>query len=153
MINKELIDSLLEYRGGKLYWKVNKKEAGNIVGVKDGFKGYYCLIIKKYKVYNHIIVYFMHTGKLIKNIKFIDGNSLNYSFENLQASTRSEIVFSYPKRRDNKSGYKGVSWCNTNEKWVAWIAKDKKRKFIGYFTNKEDAALKYLEVANKLYNK
>lgn len=48
-----------------------------------------------------------------------------------------------PERRvkqwNNTSGYPGVNWDKTHERWVARICVDGKRKCLGYFKNKDDA--------------
>lgn len=48
-----------------------------------------------------------------------------------------------PERRvkqwNNTSGYPGVNWDKINERWVARICVDGKRKCLGYFKNKDDA--------------
>ncbi|WP_127580160.1 HNH endonuclease [Paenibacillus koleovorans] len=46
------------------------------------------------------------------------------------------------QRRNNKSGYRGVSWCSTNQKWIAQVMVGRKNKFIGYFSNKHEAGKK-----------
>ena len=43
----------------------------------------------------------------------------------------------------NKSGYRGVCWHKTNNKWVARITYDSKRVHLGYFIDKKEAAKAY----------
>ena len=39
----------------------------------------------------------------------------------------------------NKSGYKGVSWMKSRQKWIAYIGFKGKQIMLGYFDDKEDA--------------
>ena len=55
------------------------------------------------------------------------------------------------KRKDNKSGFKGVSKHKKNESWVASIQKDGKRKHLGSFSTKEEAAKAYAKAAEILH--
>lgn len=45
--------------------------------------------------------------------------------------------------RHNTSGYRGVSWCKGNNKWVSQIMVNKKKIHIGYFINIIDSAKAY----------
>ena len=48
------------------------------------------------------------------------------------------------------SRFRGVSWKKGNEKWSAAIKTNGERTNLGYFSNEEDAARKYDEVAASL---
>lgn len=55
-------------------------------------------------------------------------------------------------RADNTSGYRGVSWHKKLNKWYSYINIKGKKKHLGMFENKEDAAKAYdtYVVANNL---
>lgn len=42
-------------------------------------------------------------------------------------------------KKNNTSGFSGVSWDKERSKWVAYIVIDKKRKKLGRFDDKKDA--------------
>jgi hypothetical protein len=46
-------------------------------------------------------------------------------------------------RGDNTSGYRGVTWCRRSGAWQAQLQVAGKRRFLGYFLVKEDAARAY----------
>jgi len=56
--------------------------------------------------------------------------------------------FSLALRGDNTSGYRGVTWCRRYGTWQAQIQVAGKRRFLGYFAAKDDAARAY-DVAAK----
>lgn len=64
-------------------------------------------------------------------------NNGNYEPNNCQWITSDENMEIGKRRKysNNKSGYVGVSFCNTNKKWIAKI----KNKKLGYFETMEDA--------------
>lgn len=66
----------------------------------------------------------------------IDGNSLNNQRKNLRVCTRSQNKMNVGKRRDNESGYKGVSWSKTRKKWVSHIWVNGKGYNLGGFDSK-----------------
>ena len=54
---------------------------------------------------------------------------------------------------NNTSGYTGVSWYKPTNKWAARIYVDEKPKHLGYYTNKQIAALMYKLARRKEANK
>ena len=77
-------------------------------------------------------------------VDHINRNRLDNSLENLRIVTQSENVFNKSHQKNNKSGYRGVSWTSREQKWRAVISKNKKQKHIGYFENKDEAYAAYL---------
>lgn len=54
-------------------------------------------------------------------------------------------------RADNKSGFRGVSWCKTGQKWLAYIYNFSTRYHLGMFTCKIEAARAYDLAALQLH--
>lgn len=80
-----------------------------------------------------------------------DGNGLNNQIENLRECTPSQNMWNRKKNKNGSSIYKGVQWWKNQNKWVARIAKNKKRFLIGYFNNEKDAAKAYNDAALRLH--
>lgn len=59
---------------------------------------------------------------------------------NLRPATRRENVGNVGLRRDNTSGYRGVSRNRRNEKWQAYGALDGLKIHLGYFDSISEAA-------------
>lgn len=72
-----------------------------------------------------------------------DGNPLNNQRSNLRLCTNAENVRNSPKHKDNTSGYKGVSWHEKTQKWLAQIRYGDKRHYLGLFDSAVDAAFAY----------
>lgn len=53
-------------------------------------------------------------------------------------------------RKDNTSGYRGVSWDKGTRKWAAYIRRNGKRQFLGLFETPEAASAAYCEADAKL---
>lgn len=51
----------------------------------------------------------------------------------------------------NTSGYRGVHWYKSSNKWTAAIRAMERKIHLGYFSNKEEAALAYNQAAIKYH--
>lgn len=71
---------------------------------------------------------------------------------NLRIVSISENNINQKIRKDNKSGYKGINWDKEEKKWCCRIQINKKRLFLGYFINLDDA-IKARQEAEQQYHK
>lgn len=62
-----------------------------------------------------------------------DGNGLNNQKSNLRVCTGSQNQCNQRTPKNNKSGYKGVSWNGNARKWQASIGINGKTLHMGYF--------------------
>lgn len=77
-----------------------------------------------------------------------DMNTLNNTRDNLRIVTPSQNAMNTRLNPNNTSGYRGV--CKGNNKWIAAIYVDGKRKHLGTFETKEEARDAY-EIALQEY--
>lgn len=84
-------------------------------------------------------------------VDHINGNKLDNRRKNLRLCNQSQNTANASKRSTNKSGYKGVSWNKRYSKWEAYLTKDYKHVFLGYFDDKDKAALAYNRKAKELF--
>ena len=82
-------------------------------------------------------------------IDHIDGNRLNNQKSNLRFATSAQNKMNRGPRKDNKSGFKGVSLNKALNKWTARIMIENKYKHLGLFETKEEAAKAYNEYAKE----
>lgn len=72
-----------------------------------------------------------------------DMNVYNNKRSNLRVTNKSGNGANSTKKSHNKSGFKGVTWDATRNKWKATVLHMKKQKFLGRFDLPEDAARAY----------
>lgn len=168
-ISHSLIKELLYYdeKEGQLYWKIRgqhlfsptiktKQQSANAWNARyaktkalssevgDGYRSG-CINIdnKKYRISHHRAVWFLNYGYWPNNIDHIDHNKENDKLENLRDVTPLENSQNVSMHKTNKSGITGIShrlvngeW---NGKWRAIVWNNRKRKYLGDFTSKEEA--------------
>lgn len=81
--------------------------------------------------------------------KDLDG--LNNIRGNLRLASASQNHANAKPPKDNKSGYKGVSWHTRVGCWRAVITKNKRQHHLGYFDTPEEAHEAYKKAALELF--
>jgi hypothetical protein len=85
------------------------------------------------------------------DVDHIDGNGLNNRRNNLRVCTHAQNIANQRISRANTSGFKGVSWDKRRGAWEAHIKFQQKKRFLGYFSDKADAARAYNAKAVELF--
>lgn len=99
----------------------------------------------------HRVAWAMHHGEWPPaEIDHIDGDCHNNRISNLRLATRQENNWNVGKRKDNKSGFKGVS-LRENGKYRAKISAANRVHHLGVFDTAEEAAEVYDLAANLLH--
>jgi len=102
----------------------------------------------------HILAYIYMTGKNPdKDIDHCNGNPSDNCWSNLRLATVTQNNANSKIRRDNTSGFKGVSFQKKAKKWEARIQVNKKKIFLGLFNSAEEAHKAYCESAEKYFGK
>ena len=97
-------------------------------------------------IYFHRIITNAPKGKVVDHI---NGNKLDNRKENLRVCTQRENMVNCGMLKNNKSGYKGVSWHKAAKKWESYLHFNNKKIRLGFFEDIEKAA----EKRNKAFNK
>lgn len=141
MITQQIALKLFDYVDGDLYWK--EKPCDNLpAGTKAGTlasRGYMQTMVQGRMYRNHQLVYLMHHGFIPPFIDHIDGNKLNNKIDNLRETDKGKNNYNAMRRKDNTSGFKGVSLNKRTGKWYGYIMYQRKHIHLGSFKTPEDA--------------
>lgn len=109
-----------------------------------GKHGYMQIEVQRRKYLAHRLAWLYVTGVWPDDeIDHIDTNKANNAFGNLRASGRVANCQNHRvARRDNKSGYLGVS--KKKNRWVSVIHIGGKQMHLGYFNSAEEASAAYV---------
>jgi hypothetical protein len=88
-----------------------------------------------------------------EDVDHIDGDGLNNRRNNLRVATSAQNGRNRGAQRNNTSGYKGVGWDKSRQKWTAQIKVNGKQKHLGRFDTPEAAHKAYCEAADRLHGK
>jgi hypothetical protein len=86
-----------------------------------------------------------------KQVDHINKNTLDNRKCNLRICTPFQNSGNQSKQKNNTSGYKGVTYYKSLQKWQAGIQINGRSIHLGRFENKEDAARAYNEAATKYF--
>lgn len=92
-------------------------------------------------VYMHRII--MNIGDGDMKIDHKNHNGIDNQRINLRICSKKENAQNVLVHRDNKSGYKGVSWHKRKKRWTSSIRVDGKLLNLGYFSTSKEAAVVY----------
>jgi hypothetical protein len=84
-------------------------------------------------------------------VDHINGNGLDNRKENLRICKISQNIFNGKLRKNNTSGFKGVTYDKKNKKWYSQITVNRKHKFLGRFTDINDAKESYIKAAKDYF--
>ncbi len=138
---------------GIFTWLVDRKgtKAGRAAGHKTK-RGYITIRIDGAAFYAHRLAWFFVYGEWPTNeVDHIDLDKSNNAIENLRQATPSQNRANTSIRKNNTSGFKGVSWKNDKSKWQAHIRVCGKTEFIGYFGSREEAHSSYCDAARRAF--
>lgn len=100
----------------------------------------------------HRVAWMLVHGSIPKShIDHIDSDKTNNRINNLRVCTHNQNQHNQGIRKNNKSGFKGVSWMKSNRKWHAQICCNSKVKHLGFYDEKEDAARAYDKAAIEIH--
>ena len=102
--------------------------------------GYIIVIHRGRRLKAHRLAWLLKTGELPRGqIDHINGIRDDNRWCNLRTVTPAENAQNSRVRVDSKSGVTGVAYLQHCDRWMAYINAYGVRRYIGYFTRKEDA--------------
>ena len=157
---KKLLLNELSYdpSTGNIFWSVKKprRNMDKPVGTKHS-SGYLIFSTgvnsKVYSLRVHRVVWLLLHGDWPEHfVDHINRDRTDNRAENLRAASNTENARNSSIPSTNKSGYKGVSWSEYHNRWVARIGVGNKvHKFLGYYKCPTVAAIAY-DNASKEYH-
>lgn len=114
------------------------KEAGYVCTYKTGVK-YRLITYMDKHCRAHRLIWFMAHGEWPDEIDHINGDGLDNRMANLRNVSHIGNSRNCPIGAKNTTGYMGVSYCNTKNKWRAFIIVNGEFKSLGYFYSMDDA--------------
>lgn len=103
---------------------------------------------RRYGFYLHRLILGARPGQIVDHC---DRDGLNNRNSNLRLATAGQNRANSSKDHDNRSGFKGVSWAKTSNRWLAQIVKDGVRYYLGVYHHKRRAALAHDRAALALH--
>lgn len=165
----EVIRQLLSYdpETGKLFWKRrdralfptdmahrmwNGRYAGKEAATSKMNTGYYQTSVFDNHVLAHRAIWAIVYGAWPEqHIDHANGDRADNRLSNLRLATVTENLRNTATRKDNRSGFKGVSWHKSHQLWRAVIAVNGKQKYLGRYKTREEAAAAYDMAARQHY--
>lgn len=109
---------------------------------------------KRTTVHLHRAVLERKLGRALRKgeiVDHIDGNGLNNRRSNLRLATQAENRRNSRKNVNNTSGFKGVYWHKSSQKWMAYITFNRRMIYLGYFDCPKEAHAVYCKAAAKYH--
>lgn len=136
---------LLQYRE-----RGSHRPRGWFAGTKDQKTGYLRVQVGLRKYLVARLAWLWMTGHWpTGDVDHADLDRANNRWANLREATHAENTRNGPRRVNNKSGFKGVTF--KNDRWRATIALEGRCLHLGYFTTPEEAHEAYRAASEQLH--
>lgn len=123
------------------------KVAGGVRKNADG-REYLSIAINGRSFQAHRLAWLYITGEWPSDIvDHVDGDGLNNRFENLRAADKSTNGANARLSKRNTTGFKGVCFDKSRERFIASITFEGRQRFLGYYDTAEEAHASYMSAA------
>lgn len=154
----ERVRELLDYNWetGEFRWRMFRggtTKIGSLAGWTTQH-GYRAVSIDCRKYYAHrLAIVWTHGFWVPDCVDHINGDRGDNRIANLRPANVSQNMANARKRKDNKSGYKGVSWNRRDKRWCSFIRRNGKTVGLGSFKTAEEAYAAYCAAAAENYGR
>ncbi len=156
-VSAEQLRAILSYEPetGDFRWRADTKAkggirpAGSVAGLSS--KGRRYIGIKGRRYAAHRLAWLYMTGNWPSELDHRDQNAINNRWSNLREATRSQNNANMRLKSHNNSGFKGVHWDGSKQKWTAQICVNKKRLYLGRYPTAHAASQVYRVAAIRYF--
>jgi len=138
---------------GLFFWKIRTSKCikvGDIAG--SPINGYVEIGIDNCSYLAHRLAWFYVKGEWPElKIDHKDTKKSNNKWDNLREATHGQNVNNCGVRKNNTSGFKGVSFVKKKRKWHSRIMHEGTLYLLGYFDTPEDARRAYVKKCHELH--
>lgn len=139
--------SRFRYEDGDLFWlprgnpRFDKQFAGRKAGCFNATAEMMHVSFKGTHILFHRAVWVYHNGEIPEGMEIdhINQNRRDNRIENLRLCNRGQNACNTRKRKDNRSGVKGVCWNPLTETWRARVSANKVEFAVGSFKSLDEA--------------
>lgn len=103
-------------------------------------RGYLSVCIGRKQYLAHRIIFMMERGYWPEHVDHINHIKHDNRWDNLREVIQADNNRNMPKQANSATGYVGVSFMKTKNKYRAYITVDSKAKHLGVFDTAEEAA-------------
>jgi hypothetical protein len=157
VLTSSRLKELLSYDAetGMFVWMMKRPGRGRqgaVAGCKN-MSGYWGIHIEGFEYKAHRLAWlYVHGEWPSGQIDHIDGNRINNAIGNLRDVSKHLNMQNQRKpQKSNTSGYLGVSWQKSRNRWEARITAFGKQHFLGTFDSAESAYESYVKAKMTLH--
>lgn len=146
----ERVRELLSYNPetGKFRWRIKRLGCSSGKCGTINQNGYHVIRLDFVAYKAHVLAWYYVTGVWPDRfVDHIDGDKLNNKFENLRLATPGQNAMNRKMHKNNKSGFKGVTYNRLARKWQANITVNRKIMYLGLYVTPEEAHDAYCKAA------
>jgi len=155
MITQSELKEILDYdkETGVFTWKASRSrvKVGQVAGTNS--QGYIRIKINRKLYMAHCLAWLYVYGKLpIKEVDHENQIKNHNWIKNLREVTHQQNLQNIGNRKNNTTGFKGVCFYKSSNKWVSYIKIQGKSTFLGYYKTPELAADAYKKAQEKYHS-
>ena len=155
LTHERLLDVLsYDPESGKFFWRKRISIRVKSIGSEAGnlTHGYIEIGIDGHSYRAHLLAWFyMKKEWPTYQVDHQDTDRKNNRWSNLREATHGQNVQNSGPRKNNKSGFKGVSFSKAMNRWQARIMSERKLHILGFFDTPQDAHAAYATKAKELH--